>query len=65
MSNELNPPAVAPVRVACCQLEPQVGHKAANLARTADFIERAAQGGANIIVLPELSSSGYVFESRA
>ena len=61
----MNSPALAPVRVACCQLEPQVGQKAANLARTADFIERAAQGGANIIVLPELSSSGYVFESRA
>ena len=43
--------AVAPVRVACCQLEPQVGHKASNLAKTADFIERAAAEGARIIVL--------------
>ena len=65
MSSEQKSLAVAPVRVACCQIEPQVGHKAANLAKTADFIERAASGGANIIVLPELCSSGYVFESRA
>lgn len=57
--------AIAPVRVACCQLEPKVGDKASNLAKTADFIERAAREGARIIVLPELCSSGYVFESRA
>ena len=58
-------PALAPVRVACCQMAPEVGRKADNLARSADFIERAAAGGANVIVLPELCSSGYVFESRA
>lgn len=58
-------PAVAPVRVACCQMAPEVGNKADNLARSADFVERAAAGGANVIVLPELCSSGYVFESRA
>jgi len=58
-------PSVAPVRVACCQMSPVVGSKAENLARCADFIERAAAGGANVIVLPELCSSGYVFESRA
>ncbi len=57
--------AIAPVRVACCQIAPEVGRKAANLARSADFIERAAREGANIVVLPELCSSGYVFESRA
>jgi N-carbamoylputrescine amidase len=55
----------APVRVACCQIEPVIGEKKANLAKTAEFIERAALQGANIIVLPELCSSGYVFESRA
>lgn len=59
------PTSIAPVRVACCQIAPEVGRKAANLARTADFIERAAGEGANIVVLPELCSSGYVFESRA
>jgi N-carbamoylputrescine amidase len=57
--------AVAPVRVAVCQLAPVVGDKRANLDRCAHFIERAAAGGANIVVLPELASSGYVFDSRA
>lgn len=57
--------AIAPVRVACCQLAPEVGHKRANLDKTAEFIGQAAREGAQIIVLPELCSSGYVFESRA
>lgn len=55
---------VAPVRVACCQIEPKVGDKRGNLDKCAAYIQRAAKGGANIIVLPELASSGYVFESR-
>lgn len=64
MISALEASAIAPVRVACCQLEPRVGHKTSNLAKTADFIERAAREGARIIVLPELCSSGYVFENR-
>ena len=56
---------VAPVRVACCQIAPEVGHKKTNLEKTAEFIVRAAREGAQVIVLPELCSSGYVFESRA
>jgi N-carbamoylputrescine amidase len=57
--------AVAPVRVACCQFAPVVGDKQGNLERCAALVERAAEGGANIVVLPELASSGYVFETRA
>ena len=57
--------AIAPVRVACCQIAPQVGDKAGNLALAAQAIERAARGGARIVVLPELCNSGYVFESRS
>lgn len=56
---------VAPVRVACCQFAPRVGDKAGNLERSAAWIERSARDGAQVIVLPELCSSGYVFESRA
>lgn len=56
---------IAPVRVACCQIEPRVGEKSSNLEKSAAFIGRAAREGARIIVLPELCSSGYVFESRA
>ena len=43
---------VAPLKIACCQIAPEVGRKVSNLERTASF-------------LPELCSSGYVFESRA
>lgn len=55
----------APVRVACCQFAPAVGDKQRNLQKCASFIERAAQDGAQVVVLPELASSGYVFETRA
>ena len=57
--------AVGAVRVACCQIAPVVGEKQENLGKTAAFIERAAKQGANIVVLPELCSSGYVFETRS
>ena len=57
--------AVAPVRVACCQFAPVVGDRSGNLARGADLIGRAARDGADLVVLPELASSGYVFETRA
>jgi 5-aminopentanamidase len=51
--------------VACCQLAPQVGHLAANRELAATAIADAASRGAAIVVLPELMSSGYVFESQA
>jgi N-carbamoylputrescine amidase len=50
--------------VAAVQMEPQVGAKASNIARSLQAIERAAKQGAAVIVLPELTSSGYVFASR-
>lgn len=56
---------VAPVVVACCQIAPEVGQKRTNLERTETFIRKAVKVGADIIVLPELCSSGYVFQSRA
>jgi len=36
-----------------------------NVARSLVLIERAADRGAQIVVLPELANSGYVFEDRA
>jgi len=53
------------VKVACIQMEPRVGEKAANIERTLALIERAADAGAKLVVLPELANSGYVFETRA
>ena len=51
--------------VACCQLAPVLGDPAANRELAADAVARAVQRGARVVVLPELVSSGYVFESQA
>ena len=48
----------AVVTLACVQMEPQVGDRAGNIARSVALIERAAEAGAQLIVLPELASSG-------
>ena len=51
--------------VACCQLAPVLGDPAANRELAAGAVTHAAAQGARVVVLPELVSSGYVFESRA
>ncbi|MBC3241128.1 N-carbamoylputrescine amidase [Pseudomonas lurida] len=58
--------ATSPVRVSVIQFSPQVGthHRTANLLRSLELATEAANGGANLIVLPELSSCGYLFSSR-
>jgi N-carbamoylputrescine amidase len=45
-------------------MEPQVGRKAENLRKSVSFIQEAVRNGANLVVLPELCNSGYVFETR-
>jgi predicted amidohydrolase len=52
------------VTAACVQMFPEVGAKTRNVARSIELIEQAHARGANLIVLPELCNSGYVFESR-
>ncbi len=52
------------VKVACVQMEPVVGAKDANLAKSLAMIEAAADHGANLVVLPELANTGYVFKTR-
>jgi 5-aminopentanamidase len=51
--------------IACCQLAPVLGDQAANRELTAIAVAEAVQRDAAVVVLPELMSSGYVFESRA
>jgi predicted amidohydrolase len=51
--------------VACCQVAPALADPAANRELAAHAISHAAAQGASVVVLPELVSSGYVFESRA
>lgn len=53
------------VKVASIQMAPEIGNKAANLKRSVELIEEAAQQGAMVAVLPELANTGYVFASRA
>lgn len=48
-------------RVACLRLAPQIGDLAANRELVLRALERA---DADIVVLPELITSGYVFASR-
>lgn len=50
--------------VACVQMEPHVGEKQANVARSIKLIEEAAEHGASLVVLPELANTGYVFSDR-
>jgi N-carbamoylputrescine amidase len=54
----------AVVRVACVQMEPVVGSNQANVEKTRALIQKAAEGDARLVVLPELANSGYVFENR-
>jgi predicted amidohydrolase len=51
--------------VACVQLAPVLGDAASSLARAEAGVRAAAERGAGIVVLPELASSGYVFEGPA
>jgi predicted amidohydrolase len=51
------------IRVACRQLAPTVGDLDANRSLTREAVREAVAAGARLVVLPELSTSGYVFES--
>lgn len=51
------------VRVACQQIAPTVGDPAGNGRLTRQAVAEAVAAGARLVLLPELSTSGYVFES--
>ncbi|MDP9845363.1 putative amidohydrolase [Streptosporangium lutulentum] len=51
--------------VACCQLALAVGDPDGNRAVARRAVERAAAAGARVVILPELTNSGYVFRDRA
>ncbi|MFW0795231.1 nitrilase-related carbon-nitrogen hydrolase [Gordonia sp. CPCC 205515] len=51
-------------RIVCVPLAPQIGEFEANCSRIESAITEAVAAGADIIVLPELATSGYVFDSH-
>lgn len=53
-----------PTRVVCHQLAPRIGDLAANHAASLAAVGDAVSRGADIVVLPELVTSGYLFRSR-
>jgi len=54
----------SPVKVACLQFEPIFGHVEDNVSKSLELINEAADNGAQVLVLPELCNTGYVFNSR-
>lgn len=52
-------------RVVCRQLAPAIADLPANRELTCAVIEESIAAGAQVLVLPELVTSGYVFESMA
>ncbi len=52
------------IGLACVQMEPRIGAVEENIAKSVAMASEAADRGADLIVLPELCNSGYVFESR-
>lgn len=52
-------------RIACCQIAPVFGDRQANTALIVAQIRAAVSDGADVIVLPELVTSGYMFTDAA
>jgi predicted amidohydrolase len=57
-------PSLTRYRVAAIQCNPLLGEKEQNVERLLQFVEEAALQGARLIVLPEMSTTGYCWISR-
>jgi predicted amidohydrolase len=51
------------IRVAACQIDPQLGEVDRNLENIERVVAEAATAGAGLVVLPEAAVTGYVFEN--
>jgi len=58
------PDKTAALQIACVQMQPVIGELKQNRERSLAFIRQAAGQGAQLVILPELASSGYMFASR-
>src|SRR2546423_13704975 len=58
-------PSFNQYRVAAIQYEPTLGEKEKNVTALLRLVEEAAQHEARLIVLPEMATTGYCWESRA
>lgn len=58
-------PEPSPAVVACCQVAPVVADLEANRVLLRGAVRGAADVGAQVIVLPELAASGYMFETSS
>ena len=52
------------LKIACAQLQPEFGSVDKNVDSVSSAIREAAAAGAKLVVLPELSTTGYVFADR-
>src|SRR5947208_14815103 len=58
-------PSFNQYRVAAIQYESTLGEKEKNVTELLHLVEEAAQHEARLIVLPEMATTGYCWESRA
>jgi predicted amidohydrolase len=56
---------VKPLRIALAQLAPDLGRLDENLARHHALLDAARQGGAGLVVFPELGLTGYILQDLA
>jgi predicted amidohydrolase len=47
------------VRVALAQIRPETGNTEANIAKFVDYLDRAVEEGAQLVIFPELALTGY------
>ena len=52
------------LKVACIQMQPSFGDVGLNVKHSLQLIDKAVEKGANLVVLPELCNTGYVFDTR-
>jgi len=52
------------IKAAALQMEPCIGDKENNIFKSVSLINKACENGVQLMVLPELCNTGYMFNSR-